>query len=84
MRRTDSRASGTCKEAHAQPRRSGFCIGHHLHRHVADLGEEAVEHRAAQENIPARAGRLAEDHVGDALLLGKADQRVGDVAVGER
>ena len=50
---------------------------------VADLGEEAVEDRAVEEDVPAGAGGLAEDDVGDVLLLGEADERVGDVAVGE-
>jgi len=28
---------------------------HHLHGHVAYLGKKAIEDRAAQQNIPARA-----------------------------
>ena len=49
---------------------------HHLHGDVADLVEEAIEHRAAQQDVPARAGRLAEDDVRDILLLSEADQGV--------
>src|SRR6478672_11418415 len=50
-----------------------------LHGDVAHFGEEAIEYRAAEKDVEARAHGLSEDDVRDALLLRKADQRVGDI-----
>ena len=55
--------------------------GDDLDGDVADFGEEAVEDGAAEEDVEAGARGLAEDDVGDAFLLGKADEAVGDVLV---
>src|SRR4051794_17865255 len=50
---------------------------HHLHRRVAHFLEEPVQRRPLEEDLPARAGALAEDHVGDPLALGERDQAIG-------
>src|SRR6266542_352619 len=52
---------------------------HDLHRRVARLIQEAVNDRAAKQDVPARTRRLAEDDVRDALAPGEINQRVGDV-----
>src|SRR5262245_9807985 len=52
---------------------------HDLHRRVAHFVQEAVDDRPAQQNVPTRTRRLAEDDVSDALAPGEIDQRVGDV-----
>src|SRR5262245_43805242 len=52
---------------------------HDLHRRVTRLIQEAVDNRAAQQNVPTRTRRLAENDVSDALAPGEIDQRVGDI-----
>src|SRR5262245_54986563 len=52
---------------------------HDLHRRVAHLVQETVDDRAAQQDVPARTRRLAEDDVSDALAPGEINQPVGDV-----
>src|SRR5262245_52554275 len=61
------------------PARVGPFQRHDLHRRVAHFVQEAVDDRAAQQNVPTRTRRLAEHHVSDALAPGEIDQRVGDV-----
>lgn len=57
--------------------------GDDLDGDVADFVEKAVEDGAAEEDVPTGADGLAEDDVGDGLLLGEADEGVGDVFVFE-
>ncbi len=62
-----------------RPIASALQLGHryYLDGYVADFGEEAIENRAAEQDVEARARRLTEDDVSDALLLGEGDERVG-------
>src|SRR5579863_1927674 len=59
----------------------GWLERHDLDGGVAHFVEEAVDDGAVEEDVPACARRLAEDHVGDVLLAGKFDQSVGDFLV---
>jgi len=47
---------------------------HDLHIHVAHLADEAVYDIPAQELLHAAALGVAQDHVGDAVVLGEADE----------
>jgi hypothetical protein len=53
---------------------------HDLHIHVAHLADEAVYDIPAQELLHAAALGVAQDHVGDAVVLGEADELTRYVA----
>src|SRR5262249_57925507 len=50
---------------------------HYLHGGIAHGAQEAIDRRAAPEDLPARARALAEDHVRDPFALRERDQALG-------